>query len=302
MFPGLAAKLKDAARVEIVYQGKTTAIESKNGRWGLADRAGYPIEDKRLHEMLTAVTEMRLVEPRTSDPAQLARLGVDDPMKANSTARLLRIVGTDGKPFLEVVLGHRRVRSQGKVDEQIYARRPNETQSWLADGAPHADSDVGLWFDRDLTNIDNARIASVAVDRNGEKLLFKREGEKLTLAEPAEHPKLEEYRLEDVARAFQGLTLQEVRPASQPIGDKVGSATFATTDGLTLTVTLFRADKDVWAVFGAVGADKVADEAAALQKKFDGWIFEVGSWKEKSMTPLLSDLVAEKPAEAPAAK
>ena len=67
-------------------------------------------------------------------------------------------------------------------------------------------------------------------------------------------------------------------------------------------MTLFRADKDVWAVFGATGADKAADEAATLRKKFDGWIFEVGSWKEKSMTPLLSDLVAEKPAEAPAAK
>ena len=60
-FPGLTPKLKDAQRVEVVNQGKTTTIALANGRWGLADRAGYPVIDTKLRVMLTALTELRLV-------------------------------------------------------------------------------------------------------------------------------------------------------------------------------------------------------------------------------------------------
>ena len=72
MFPGLAPKLQKAVKIEVVFQGKTTTIALKDGQWGLAERAGYPVQDSKLHAMLTALTELRLVEQRTSDPAQFS--------------------------------------------------------------------------------------------------------------------------------------------------------------------------------------------------------------------------------------
>ena len=41
MFPDLAPKLQDAARIEITHQGKTTAIAKHGDTWGLVDRGGY---------------------------------------------------------------------------------------------------------------------------------------------------------------------------------------------------------------------------------------------------------------------
>ena len=77
MFPDLAPKLKDAARVEITHQGKQTVIEKRSdGGWGLASMHDYPVQDTKLRGLLTGLTELRLTEPRTSDPAQFARLGV----------------------------------------------------------------------------------------------------------------------------------------------------------------------------------------------------------------------------------
>ena len=51
--------------------------------------------------MLTALTELRLVEPRTADPKQYAILGVEDPTAkdTNGTADLLRLVDGTGKPI-----------------------------------------------------------------------------------------------------------------------------------------------------------------------------------------------------------
>src|SRR5215813_4339183 len=68
MFPDLAPKLKDAARIEITNQGKTTIITRNGDVWGLADRGGYPVQASKLRGMLTALTELRLVESRTTDP------------------------------------------------------------------------------------------------------------------------------------------------------------------------------------------------------------------------------------------
>jgi hypothetical protein len=302
MFPGLAPKLQKASKIEVVFQGKPTVVALKDGKWGLADRGGYPVRDSKLHAMLTALTELRLVEQRTSDPASFARLGVEDATKPDANSHLLRVIDTDGKPILEVITGHRRMRTQGKVDEQVYVRRPNENQSWLAEGALQVDHDPAQWLDRNVVDIAHGRIASVTVARGDSKLVFGRDGDKLALKEPAEHPKLEEYKVEDISRAFESTTFQEVRAASDPIGDKLGTAVFVTDDGLTLTATVFKADKDIWVSLAAAGTGKAETEAAALSKKLGGWLYQLGSWKETALVPQLDDLkAAEKPAE-PAAE
>ena len=99
MFPGLAPKLQDAARIEITHQGKTLVIAKHGDTWGLADRGGYPVQQDKLRGMLTALTELRLVEPRTTDPAQFSRLGLEDPERQDrriqSAARARRVGQAD---------------------------------------------------------------------------------------------------------------------------------------------------------------------------------------------------------------
>ena len=92
--------------------------------WVLPDRGNYPVRPEKLREMLVGLTELRLVEARTADRAQLDRLGVDDPARPGSTAVLLRILGPQDQPIAELVVGRRRVRTQGNVPETIYVRRP----------------------------------------------------------------------------------------------------------------------------------------------------------------------------------
>src|SRR3954451_12103742 len=112
MFPDLAPKLKDPSKVEVVHQGKTTTIALQNGRWGLADRGDYRIQDTKLRGMLTGLTELRLVERRTTDAAQFSRLGVEDADATASNSNLLRVLDGSGKKLVELIVGHRRVRTQ----------------------------------------------------------------------------------------------------------------------------------------------------------------------------------------------
>ena len=224
MFPDLAPQLQNAARIEIVHQGKTTAIVKHGDTWGLEDRGGYVVQPGKLRGMLTALTELRLVEPRTTDPAEFSRLGLEDPNGKTAESNLLRVLDPSGKTIAVLIVGHRRVRTQGNVPEQVFVRRPDDNQTWLAEGSLQVDADPQLWLDRDIMNIDHTRIATVAVTDGDAKLELARDGQKLVMKQPADHPPLDDYKLDDVDRALELLTFQDVQTDKQPVGDKIGES------------------------------------------------------------------------------
>ena len=307
MFPDLTSRLQDAAHIEITHQGKTMALAKHGDAWGLADRGGYPVQSSKLRGMLTALTELRLVEPRTTDPAQFSRLGLEDPSGKEGTSDLLRVLDASGKPIVALIVGHRRVRTQGNVPEQVYVRRPDDNQTWLAEGSLQVDADPQQWLDRDIMNIDHARIATVAVTHGDETLEFARDGQKLVLKSPADHPPLDDYKVDDIDRGLELLTFQDVQADKDPVGDKVGQSVYTTADGLAVTATVFKGEKDIWARFSAAPApgrdsgEKSKDESDKLNARLSGWTYQLGSWKQKALVPSLDELKApppEKPSES----
>ena len=264
------------------------------------------MQQDKLRELLTGLTELRLTEPRTADPALLERLGLGDPASATSTATLVRVLDGGGQVLAELIIGHRRVRAQANLPETVYVRRPGDTQSWLAEGRVPVDGEAQLWLDRDIANIESGRVASVTVHRGDTVLEFARDGGKPALKLPAEHPKLDEYRVEDVFRGLENLTLIDVKPAAAAPGERIGTATITLTDGTAVEVTVFAAakpdakdaaDKAIWTRYAVRGN---SEEAKRLAARLQGWAYEVGSWKEKSFVPTLDDLKAEAPPAAAA--
>ncbi len=302
-FPGLAQRLQSAAKIEATRHDGTLEIARRGDTWVLPGKGGYPVRQDKVRELLTGLTELRLTEPRTTDPGQFDRLGVDEPTKEGSTATLLRVLDAQGGVIAALVIGRRRVRTQGNVPESAFVRRPGENQTWLAEGRIPVDSDPQLWLDRDIANIPRERVRRVAVSRTGEAPLVLVRGEgpdgKLEVTEPAEHPPLEETNLDEVGRAFEFLTFIDVRPEADMPGEPLGEGRFELTDNLAITVKPRKDGESLWITIAAEGDD----EAARFNARWRGWAYQVGPWKEKSFVPRIADLRREEqPApEAPAA-
>ncbi|HVY15471.1 MAG TPA: DUF4340 domain-containing protein [Rhodopila sp.] len=309
MFPGLANKLATVAKLEIAHQGKTLTIEKRpDGEWGIASMHDYPVQETKLRGLLTGLTELRLSEARTSEPSEFPRLGVEDPNGAKATSNLLTLADAAGKPVASLIIGHRRVRSEGDGAEEVYVRRPGDNQSWLARGSIEADADSAQWIDRDILDIGHARIASVNVNDNA--LVFGKLEGRFALLQPADHPKLEDYKVDDVHRALEMLTLLSVKQDADLHLPEAGHAVFTTNHGLAITVHVFHApknggkDEDVWARFSATGPAAEKKEVDAINRRVSGWSYQVGSWKEAALVPTLDDLKAKeakKPATSAAA-
>ena len=73
-----------------------TVIEKRpDGGWGVVSLHDYPVQETKLRGLLTGLTELRLAEARTSDPAEFARLGVDDPKAEGLHGRSAAGVGRE---------------------------------------------------------------------------------------------------------------------------------------------------------------------------------------------------------------
>lgn len=290
-FPGLTEKLAGATGIELVHHGHTLKLARKttdpSAVWGLTDHDQYRAQQGKVRELLTGLTELRLSETRTADPAEYARLGVEDPKGKDAASTLVRVTDAHGA-LAELIVGHERAPAHGDL-ATVYVRRPGEAQSWLAQGHLTVNAEAQDWLDRDIVNIAQDKIAAVTVTRGGQTLGFTRQGKALALTEPADHPKLDDFKVEDVGRALENLTLEDVRPEPAP-GEAVGQSVFTAADGMTVTVNVSKSGKEVWATFAASGKD-----AAALAAKLHGWAYEVGTWKETALVPTLDDLKAAAP-------
>ena len=292
-FPGLAPRLANAARIEVVRHDGTLVIRRSGDTWVLPAKADHPVRPERVREVLVGLTELRLTEPRTANPEMLERLGVEDPTRAGATSALLRVLDANGAAIAEIIVGRRRMRVQGNVPESVYVRRPGETQAWLAEGRLPLDADPNLWIDRDIANIPRDRVRAATIHRAGEGTLVLRRGRELdaglAVVEPAETPDLDELSLDEVARGFEFLTFLDVRAAGDMPGEWLGEAAFELTDNLRIAVAARKEGDDLWVRLTASGDA----EAERLNARWRGWAYQVGQWKEKSFLPRLEDLAKQ---------
>lgn len=320
MFPGLVERLQTAAKVEITGKDGTLVLIREGAIWGLADRAGYPAQQQRVREMFTGLTELRLMEPRTADPARLAALNLDEPGPASTALRLV-VRDAAGAEIAALVAGRRRVRMAGNVPEALYVRRPGESQAWLAEGSLRLDDERNLWIDRDLLDIKRQRVAAVAFHQGESTIQLSRAtpgAERLALQDPPEGFRPDPTKLEDAASTLEWLTLEDVAPAVEMVGSsEVGSATWILYDGTRITAHVVSKDGVRWTAFdlawtapatpppeGEGQLDPEAAKAAAetAARRLSGWYYKLPDWKLAAFLTTLETLRAsEPPPAAPAA-
>lgn len=293
-FPSLAAKLGEAARIEVLRHGAAVHLARKDDSWTVAEADFYRARQDRVRELTTALTELKLSEPRSSSPEDYARLGVEDAEAKDAASTQVRLLDAAGGVLAQLLVGHERIGNAGNGDG-VYVRRPGEAQAWLAEGRLAVEADAQQWLDRDIVGIPADNLASLLATRGAQSLGFGRQGEAWALTAPADHPGLDKFKLDDVSRALDGLAFEKVRPAPAP-GAELGRTTIATKDGMTIAVTLSKSGPDLWGVFSASGGKA----AEALQAKWAGWAYQLPAYKEAALAPTLDDLRAYQPPPAPA--
>jgi len=302
-FEGIAPRLAEAARIEVRGPEATLVLvrqgEGADSDWGIEGKAMFPAKLDRVREVLAGLSELRLTEPRTANPELLERLGLEDPAKPGAKSLLLVVKDRAGASVAELVVGRRRVRTQGGVPEAVYVRRPAETQAWLAEGNLRVDADPLLWAERDLLDVKRGRVARIEGGPEADRFTLVRAAPDAALAlEPVpDGTTPEQDTLDGLGRALEFFAFNDVQAASAVAGETVAGRFAVTTfDGMRVGLTLRRAGEKAFvelqaeAVPGAAitgegvrGPDEVAREVALLNRRATGFAFEIADWKADSL-------------------
>jgi Domain of unknown function (DUF4340) len=156
LLPSLAAQLNTVTALS-VRRGSATpsvTVHEQSGRWTVAERADYPADVSKLRKLLLALSEAKIVEEKTSNPASFPVIGVEDPAAAGATGAEISIVAHDGKHA--VIIGK-------PVGEGNFARRSGENTSYSVEPGISFEAEPRYWIDSRLLDIKAADIQSIEV-------------------------------------------------------------------------------------------------------------------------------------------
>ena len=284
-FPALRENPDAVGRITLTAPaGTITLVRETGDRWAALERYGYPVDRKRVRDLVVALADMRLIERKTAQPERYGRLQVEAPDAEKAQSRLVRLETPDGKVLAEAIIGKERYRLTGTEPTGTYLRRPDEAQTWLASGGVQIEQEVARWLDGEIVQLDPAAIQRIEIERAGEPGYAAeraKPGDPLQLAGLAEGEALkQDADLNHLTGALSSVRLDDVKPRDQLSWPaQQHTARIDTFAGVELTVHLAQIDDQYWATFDArkVAPAQEGGAAPAAEAKPDAPAGEQGA-------------------------
>ena len=293
--PGLAAELGDVTSVGIRRSALTLTFVREGDSWLVAEKGNYPAAAGKVRQIVLAMADLTLVEPKTQKADFYQRLEVDEPGTGKST--LVTLKDKSGTPLAELIIGKRRYDRLGAGNDGVYVRKPGDSQAWLARGSLEFSEQLSSWLDRRILDIPQKRIAKVSLTQpDGTRLVITRAAPDAMFTvedAPADAKFKSETTTGEPALALETLDLDDVKPQAElPVPDKdVVTGSFTTFDGLTVEVRVLDRDNTHWLALSAAGSGASEAEAKEIDAKTGSWTYAIPSYKATQLKMKLSDLL-----------
>jgi Domain of unknown function (DUF4340) len=302
LFPSLGTQLNGVSEI-IVYKGADTpavSVQKKGELWTVSQRANYPADLAKLRRLMLSLTDAKIIEEKTSNPASYSIIGVEDPKKPEASGAEVDLTAPDGKHALIV----------GKsAPDGTYVRRASEEKSYSVAPGISVDAEPRFWIDTKLLdlNLNDIQRLDVKIDGAPEYVLHRAAPLPAAAAAPAASappipPPPSEFVLDNVpagrkiadpatvapsTTTYSNLTIDDVAQAQTVDMSKfsVVKATLANGNVVTLT--------------GAVLGEKhwvtvAATQDAVLTSKTTGRIYEISNFRYDAIFRPLEKLLQPK--------
>jgi hypothetical protein len=289
LLPSLANELNTVTSLSVRKGSAIPAVtvHKQGEQWTVAERADYPANVSKLRRLVLNLSDAKIREEKTSNPANYSMIGVEDPSHAGATGAEVEVVAQDGKHA--VIVGK-------PAGEGNFVRRAGEEVSFLVEPGIPVEADPRYWIDTRLLDIPTDKIQSVEVkpaaapgytvrrvpkpdskNADGGKVVDAvprppTNGDFTLDAVPATRRAADPQTLAPSPTAFSGLTAEDVAAAADVDFSKPSIIAVTTSDGNTVTITGTAVGDKRWIQIAAP-----AD--ASLSAKTHGRAFEIASYR-----------------------
>lgn len=313
--PGLASHVREIAHIRIASKTGIVDVrfEPEKG-WVVASHDDYPASFDRVRETIVGLAALQTIEPKTARADWLHFLDLDAPPKGNGVAITLQ--NGQGRTLAGLITGKNVDIGDASGAVGLFVRRADSDQSWLARSVFQPKTDDGEWLDKQVMDVDLARIQEVDVNpADGPSFEIRRDKPNVADLAIVDLPKGRELSYtgsaDSVAGAVSGFTFNDVRPAREfDFSDTahVARTVARTFDGLIVTVHAIQKGQDYWATVsaeGVPGKPQAQQQARTIDARASGWAYKLPVYKGRQLMSTLESLLKplpEKTAPATPAK
>jgi Domain of unknown function (DUF4340) len=266
VLPGFAADMPQVRTITIATENGPYNLVRQGATWVMPERGDYPIAAPALSELAKGLSDLTFKAARTSDPAQFARLSVDDP-SPESHGVLVTMKGASGQILNSLYVGQK--------GEALFVRKAGSNDVFEAQGMLPDLKNAARWLDLKVVDVTAETIASVSGQRVGEghfDIVRRPDGGFAPVGGQAN------VTATTAAIALTKWAPLDVMAASSLTQDSIASHVTTLRSGVTISVTAYQENGRNWVV---LSADSPADDQSGLgeklNKRSDGWAFELGA-------------------------
>jgi hypothetical protein len=290
LFPTLGAELDSVTAVDIIKGAAAPAVSlHKSGdHWTVSQRADYPADTAKLRRLLIALGDAKVVEEKTSDPANYPIIGVEDPTKPGAAGAEISVTARDGQH--SVIVGK-------PVGEGTFARRAGEARSYSVDPAISVEAEPHSWIDTRLIDVPTSSIESIELKpASGAGYLLHRlkpkEDDFGLDKVPAGRKALDPKALAPSVSALSGLAAEDVGSPKDLDFSQATQAIFTLADGNVLTLSGTAVGDKRW-------IEVHSSKNPALEQKTAGRAFEIAVYRYDAIFRTLEQLLVPKETKPP---
>lgn len=288
--PGLETTISNAERVIITSAEASYRIEriqrGDDSVWVMRDRGDYPVNAGRLAQLTQGLQGLRYTRRMTSDAANHERLGVDDPRQGGGGV-LVQVEDGRGALLVHLILG---VEPDG-----LYVRRPDQDQTFAAEGELPPLRDASSWLDLQPLTLAPERLTRVEI--------MPAEGRAYVLARatPEEAWRVASPPLGVISTALVSaaaeriadLTPTDVQTAPAIQGAPSARVRATTVDGVVIDAEVIRVADQAWLKLVARPLSP-EQEAAALEinNRVSSWAYALDEREASALAPPLATITA----------
>lgn len=318
LIPTFSEQINEATSIGLTAAGGSISLRRNDGDWVIMEWDGYPADYGLVKQTLMGLADLEIIEAKTAKASKHTELGLEHPGTPGAASLGLSVTGSGDASLVNVVLGNPRTGQ----NEQLYARRAGEDQTWLVSGPLTPPRELQGWVDKELLRLAAKDLNRVVVSHpDGEVVeIRKGEDENWTLADvPEDRTVKAGANLTSLAGALAYLDMESVVSAAEQIGHELEWTTtrFERPDGFVLSALSAEAGEERWARFevslvesvappaqeeGAAEAAEAArlaltEEVGVLNTRLGGWTYRISTWNCDSLRKHLEDFLEELPDE-----
>jgi hypothetical protein len=287
--PNLIKDPDQISRVIIQDHAQTLTLQRNNNSWQIMEKNDFPVLQDKVEELLFAMAELRIVEPKTANPQLYKQLDVDDFYDDASKAILITVQDQQNSNLAKVIIGKREGLATGEdYIEHIFIRKADDSQTWLVQGLLPLSNDFKDWVEQPLLGV-------LESDQVKRLVLRKANGDKVIIAKLA--PEQEDFVLETM-QARPGMTLdvdsvntlpfevaqlefEDVIPAVGQSFDWSNSvvADVESFPGINVALSVLSQDNAVFARINASAAEDapqaIKDQVASYNQSKAPWVYRL---------------------------